>query len=63
MAAVEDGLDWIDASGSATGRDSTRNDPPSICVPKDVPPGCVYGYDVKVNGVGILDPRVRVVRH
>lgn len=69
-AAVSGGLDWLNATGSADKRaagsaagSATGKPELSICVPEDVPIGCVYGYDVEVEGVGILDPRARVVRH
>ena len=62
--AVSGGTDWLKVSGSADkSADRDRAPELEICVPLEVPIGCEYGYDVEVEGVGVIDPRARVVRH
>ena len=44
---------WLDGEGS--GKSTIV-----LCVPKGVPKGTEYKFDVEVGGIGRLDPRVRV---
>lgn len=48
---------WMNKSGTAeTLTDKTL----ILCVPKDVPVGTEYKFDINVAGIGTIDPRVRV---
>jgi hypothetical protein len=50
-------FDWLNGKGKAA--DFPRNKM-ILCVPDGVPIGAVYKFDVKVGGIGSIDPRVHV---
>jgi len=50
-------LDWMNASGRFTSSSGVFK----VCVPADAPLDFEYSYKIKVDGLGELDPRARVV--
>jgi len=50
-------FDWLDGNGKAS---TAPNKTLVFCVPKDIPIGTSYKFDVTVEDIGTLDPRVDV---
>lgn len=48
---------WLDGSGTAFG---LTDQILILCVPPGIPKGTIYKFDVDIDGIGRLDPRVEV---
>ncbi len=48
---------WMNKSGTA---EKLTDKTLILCIPKDVPIGTEYKFDINIAGIGTIDPRVRV---